>query len=214
MPSISYAITVCNEDKELRHLVNTLLPYVRQIDEIVIQADEENVTPEVQTAMKELAKSELNRYSNVKLTFFPLSKDFATYKNNLKNCCTKDYVFFIDADEYPDTYLLEVLPKLLKANTNVDLFLVARINTVEGITPEHIKKWGWRVNDDGWINHPDYQTRIIANKPELKWVGKVHEKIEGYKTLSQLPSDIHQLALHHPKTIDRQEKQNAFYSTI
>ena len=85
MPSISYAITVCNEHEELKRLVTKVLPYVREIDEIVIQADEETVTPEVQTVMKELANSELNRYSNVKLTFYPLSKDFATYKNNLKN---------------------------------------------------------------------------------------------------------------------------------
>jgi len=38
-------------------------------------------------------------------------------------------------------------------------------------------------------------------------------KSRGYKTIAQLPA-YKDLALYHPKTIERQEKQNNFYNTL
>jgi nitrogen fixation protein len=61
------------------------------------------------------------------------------------------------------------------------------------------------------INLPDLQSRIIKNKPELIWDGKVHERIQGYRTVSRLPEQFY---LQHPKTIERQEIQNKLYETI
>jgi len=37
--------------------------------------------------------------------------------------------------------------------------------------------------------------------------------LEGYKTLSYLPLE-EEYSLYHPKTIDRQEKQNSYYDTL
>jgi len=91
--------------------------------------------------------------------------------------------------------------------------LVPRVNTVEGLTQEHINKWGWILNESGWVNWPDPQWRIYRNTEEIRWENKVHEKLSGYKTISNLPSNP-TLALHHPKTIERQEKQNAYYETL
>jgi len=81
------------------------------------------------------------------------------------------------------------------------------------ITPEHISKWGWRVNDAGWVNWPDYQWRIWRNKPEIQWVNKVHERLDGFKQYTAMP-DVEYFALYHPKTIERQEKQNSYYDTL
>lgn len=61
------------------------------------------------------------------------------------------------------------------------------------------------------INYPDYQSRIIKNKPEILWKGSVHERIVGYKTSVELPAGYELL---HPKTIERQERQNQFYNTL
>jgi hypothetical protein len=47
----------------------------------------------------------------------------------------------------------------------------------------------------------------------IKWINKVHEVLEGYKIMSYLPID-EEWCLLHPKTIERQEKQNKFYSEI
>jgi hypothetical protein len=121
-----------------------------------------------------LLKYVIDDYPVVKSIEFGLDKDFATFKNNLKNHCTKDYIFFIDADEYPTEHLLKLLKQVITANSGVECFALPRINTVKGLTSEHINKWGWFINDKGWINYPDYQTRICKNTPEIKWTGKVH----------------------------------------
>lgn len=63
------------------------------------------------------------------------------------------------------------------------------------------------------VNWPDYQWRIWKNKPEIKWVNKVHERLDGFKTYTAMP-DVEYFALNHPKTIEKQEKQNNYYDTL
>jgi len=205
---ISYAITVCNELKEITSLINFLLVRIDEEDEIVIQYDSESATKEVigyLNVIKDLQKQ-------IKIISFPLNKDFASFKNNLKGNCSGEYIFQIDADEEPSEILLERLKQILTTN-DVDIIFVPRVNTVKGLTEEHIKKWGWRVDEKGWVNWPDYQTRIYKNTNEVVWYGKVHERISGYDTFTNFPSD-EKYSLYHHKEIERQEKQNDFYDKI
>jgi glycosyltransferase involved in cell wall biosynthesis len=204
---ISYAITVHNELEELMKLLDFLNNNIREEDEIVIQYDEGGVTDEVLEFLK--IKKELHGYTVVG---FPLNKDFASYKNNLKANCKGDYIFQIDADEIPHEVMIAYLPEVLESNP-VDIIFVPRVNTVNGLTQEHIQKWRWNVNEKGWVNWPDYQTRIYKNTEDVSWMNKVHEKITGYDTFSNFPAEEH-WALYHPKQIDRQEQQNQFYDTI
>jgi hypothetical protein len=208
MASISYAITVHNELEELTKLLNFLQMRIREEDEIVIQYDEGGVTDEVMDYLNLMDSI----HDNHKVIGFPLNNHFANYKNNLKSNCSKDYIFQIDADEIPHEYLVEVIGEVLDTN-NVDILFVPRINTVEGLTQEHITKWGWQLNDKGWVNFPDYQTRIYRNTKDVQWMNKVHERITGYDTFSSLPTD-EQWCLYHPKQIERQEKQNEYYEKI
>lgn len=205
--TLSYAITVCNELEEITKLVDFLSTKINKEDEIVIQYDEQSVTPEVLEYLN-LQKM----MHNHTIIGFPLNKDFASFKNNLKSNCTKDYIFQIDADEIPHEVLVDYLPQLLSDNP-VDIIFVPRINTVEGLTQEHIDKWKWKVDDNGWVNFPDYQTRIYKNTEDITWMNKVHERITGYDTFSNFPAE-ETWCLYHPKQIDRQEKQNEFYETI
>ena len=205
---ISYAITVCNELEEITNLLNFLQTNIKEEDEIVIQYDESGVTDEVLDYLKLMDKM----HSNHKVIGFPLNKDFASFKNNLKSHCSKDYIFQIDADEIPHEALIEYLPQLLE-NNPVDVIFVPRVNTVEGLTDEHIKKWGWNVDEKGWVNFPDYQLRIYKRTDSVRWMNPVHETITGYDTFSNFPAE-EQWSLYHPKQIDRQEKQNEFYETI
>lgn len=200
MPSISYAITACNEHVELARLLELLRNNIRPEDEIVIQLDMDGATKEV----REVA----NKY-----TMHPLNGDFATFKNHLRKFCTKDYIFQIDADEYPHLNLIHNLSDIVEYNQTIDVFLVPRINTVEGLTEQHIKQWGWNVNDKGWVNFPDYQWRIWRNTNKIKWINKVHERLDGFQTYSSLPQ-MEEYCLYHPKDIKRQEKQNQFYNTL
>ena len=205
---ISYAITVCNEFVEIQNLLTFLLEHKRDEDEISILFDVNNGDEKVEEYLR--AKSVNNEFNWVKGNF---KGHFADWKNYLTTLCSGDYIFQIDADEYPHSTLIEKLPEILEGNPNNDVYLVPRVNTVEGLTEEHIQKWGWRVSSKGWVNWPDYQWRIWKNKPEIKWVNKVHERLEGFESYAPLP-DLELLALYHPKEIKRQERQNAYYDTL
>jgi len=210
MINITYAITVCNELEEITKLVDFLKDKIEKEDEILIQYDEDSVSDAIKNYLKII--SQLHN-TNIKVIGFPLNNDFASYKNNLKTHANGIFIFQIDADETPSEYLMENIHEFIEYNKDVDLFFIPRINTVEGLTKEHIKKWKWNVTDAGWVNFPDYQTRLYRRTSEIEWQGKVHERIIGYNTLSVLPSE-EQYCLYHHKKIERQEKQNAYYDTI
>ena len=205
---ISYAITVCNELKEITELTNFLQSRIEEEDEIIIQYDTNGVTKEVSDFLTIFG--EINKQT--KIVSFPLNKDFASFKNNLKKNCNGDYIFQIDADETPTEYLMQNLKTILESN-NVDIVFVPRVNTVNGLTEAHIQGWGWRVNEKGWVNFPDYQTRIYKNTDDVEWFGKVHERISGYNTFANFPAE-ERFSLYHHKQIERQEKQNNFYNNI
>ena len=205
---ISYAITVCNELKEIIELTNFLQSRIEEEDEIIIQYDTNGVTKEVSDFLTIFG----NINKQTKIVSFPLNKDFATFKNNLKKNCSGDYIFQIDADEIPTEYLMQNIKTILESN-NVDIVFVPRVNTVNGLTEAHIQGWGWSVNEKGWVNFPDYQTRIYKNTNDVEWFGKVHERISGYNTFANFPAE-ERFSLYHHKQIERQEKQNNFYNNI
>jgi hypothetical protein len=206
---ISYAITVCNEFVEIQRLVDFIRKNKRQQDEIIVLYDQKNGNEEIANWLTKQSK-----YPNFQFwRGMDFDGHFANWKNKLTEYCSGDYIFQIDADELPHKALIDNLPIILDSNPDNEVYLVPRVNTVEGLTQDHIQKWRWNVNEKGWVNWPDYQWRIWKNTPEIKWKNKVHEVLEGYKTYAPLP-DQEELALYHPKTIERQEKQNAYYDTL
>ena len=207
---IGYFVTACNEVNELTRLLLMLKTNISESDCIGILLDEDNHTNEV----RELCEKFLLPDNSIRIAYAPLNKDFATFKNvgyELFEDC--DWIFQIDADELPSSTLIENIHDILKMNPTIELIYVPRINTVEGLTQEHIQKWQWNVNAEGCVNWPDYQGRIYKRNKNIKWDGKVHERITGVKYLSHLPPN-EELAFHHPKTIQRQEQQNKYYETI
>jgi len=205
---ISYAITVCNEKLEVKRLVDFLLANKHKQDEIVVLYDQKNGNEEVINML-----TKLNKLPNFQVWRGYFEGHFADWKNKLTEYCSGDYIFQIDADEIPHEFLLKNLHSLLKANPDNEVYLVPRVNTVEGLTQDHITKWRWNVDDKGWVNWPDYQWRVWKNTPDIKWVNKVHERLEGFKTYAPLPQS-EDFALYHPKDIKRQEKQNTYYDTL
>ena len=204
---ISYAITVCNEFVEIQKLVNFLIKHKSIQDEIVILYDEKNGDIEVENYLR--ARSVNGEFNWHKASF---NNHFADWKNKLTSLCKGDYIYQIDADEMISKYCIENLGMILQYN-NVDVLKVPRINTVKDLTQEHIQKWGWRVDENGWVNFPDFQWRIYKNNGKIKWKNKVHEVLEGHKSISYLPLE-EPWCLKHPKTIERQEKQNSYYDTL
>jgi glycosyltransferase involved in cell wall biosynthesis len=210
---ISYAIPVCNELEEIQKLLDFLQQYIRQSDQLVIMIDDENGNNEVEDYVEDFLIVYKDRI-DMRVIYHPLNNDFAAHKNFLNKCCTGDWIFQIDADELPAESLMINLPAILETNDNVDAIWVPRVNIVNGLTEEHVAKWGWTVNEEGWVNWPnDSQLRLYKNKPEIVWERKVHERLTGYKTISKLPVDG-SFALWHIKDIARQERQNEFYEKI
>ena len=92
--------------------------------------------------------------------------------------CSGDWIFQIDADEVPHETLIELLPEIILSNPDNEVIRVPRVNTVNGLTEEYIRQWGWNVDEKGWVNWPDFQWRIYKNNTKIKWVNKVHEVLE------------------------------------
>ena len=204
---ISYGITVHNEADELNRLLEILIHKSDKEDEIVICVDGED------DGVKFVLDSWCQQYGHNKLIKVyqrKLDGDFASQKNSVIENSTGDYIFHIDADEYPHETLLGQLKQIIEMNDNVDLIWIHRVNTVEGMKEEHIQKWGWRISEKGWVNYPDYQARVFRNHKDIRWTRPLHEYITGSKTYAHLPPH-EELSLYHPKTIQKQEEQNMFY---
>jgi hypothetical protein len=206
---ISYAVTVADEIKEIQTLLPILIENKLKDDEIVVQYDNQKVSIEVLEYLNDLV---FEKKINL-LVGYPLNGDFGTYKQHLTQNCTGDWIFQLDADEILEPTLIQSLQDILNGNENIEMFFIPRINIVNGLTPEHIAKWRWQVNEKGWVNFPDVQGRLYRNKQSIFWAGKVHEQLQGFESYTIFPQD-ETYCIKHIKEIERQEKQNALYETL
>tara|TARA_B100001113_G_scaffold332768_1_gene310057 strand:+ start:263 stop:910 length:648 start_codon:yes stop_codon:yes gene_type:complete len=201
---ISYGITVHNEAEELQKLLEVLNKNIDKEDEIVVCVDGDD--EKVEAVLGE----SLDSWQNYIVYKRKLNGNFAEHKNSVIEKASGDYVFHIDADEYPNEILIQQLKEILEIN-EVDLIWIPRVNTIEGMKQEHVQKWGWRITGKGWVNYPDYQARVFRRDKSIRWTRPLHEYIKGCKTYAHLPPH-EELSLYHPKTIQKQEKQNLFYN--
>jgi len=205
---ISYGITVHNESEELNKLLEILVHKSDTEDEIVICDDFSNKETRDVIDHWELHSPDskvIKHYTR------KLDGDFSAQKNSVIENSTGDYIFHIDADEYPHETLLVQLKQILEIN-DVDLLWIPRVNTIDGMEEHHIQKWGWRITENNWVNYPDYQARVFRNREDIRWTRPLHEYISGCDTYSHLPPH-ESLSLYHPKTIQKQEQQNLFYNS-
>ena len=176
---ISYGITVHDEQRELERLLSKLLVGIDEQDEVVICVDGNH------KGVKEVIElysidSRVIHYNR------KLDGNFADHKNSVIEKSTGDYIFHIDADEYPHEILLQQLKQILEIN-DVDLIWIPRVNTIQGMEQQHIQKWGWRITENNWVNYPDYQSRVFRHDNEIRWERPLHELIKGAKTYAHLP---------------------------
>ena len=201
---ISYTILTHNETDSLSKLLEFVFEHKKEDDEIVV-VDDYSKKPTREILYLYSERDDFRYYQR------KLKKDFAAQHNYANSLCRGDYIFSFDADEVPHEFLIDNVHELLE--NEVELIWVPRVNTVEGLTEKHIQQWGWRVNDKGWINYPDYQARIYKHVSHIKWIRPVHEYVTGPKSYAHLPPQ-EELSLYHHKTIDKQEQQNKLYEKI
>ena len=204
---VCYKILTHNETDSLEKLLDFLFKNIKEQDHIIV-VDDYSDAPTRKILSKYVESNQYDYYQH------NLDGDFSKQHNYANSLVREefDYIFCIDADEIPNKWLIENIHEILESN-DVDLIWLPRVNTVEGITEEHIQRWGWRVNEQGWVNFPDYQGRIYRNDKSIYWENAVHEVIKGAKKVSQFPPE-EEFCLYHPKDIERQEKQNELYSQI
>ena len=204
---ICYKILTHNETNSLEKLLDFLFENIKETDHIIV-VDDFSDSPTRKILSKYVESNQYDYFQN------KLEDDFSKQHNYADSLVRDefDYIFSIDADELPNKWLIENIHEILESN-DVDLIWVPRINTVEGITEEYIQQWGWRVNEKGWVNFPDYQGRIYKNDESINWENPVHEIVTGAKKVSHFPTE-EEFCLYHPKDIQRQVKQNELYSKI
>ena len=205
---IGYAITVCNEFVEIQKLIPFLLANKRDVDQVVVLYDEAHGDVGVEEYLR---ATSISNPTHFQWYSKPFSNNFAEWKNLLTSLCDGDYIINIDADEMPCEDFIKNISEVLENNPEVSMFMVPRRNIVNGITPQHVAKWGWRVDNQNRINWPDYQMRVYKNDKHIKWVNPVHEVLTGFNTYAPLPDEMY---FDHIKDIKKQEKQNNLYSTI
>lgn len=211
--AISYLITCSNEKQSLINLLHRIGDnFIDPDDEMIVVLDSD-CTDNKKT------KQILLDYEGNESWYYTHSLDhnYSEHKNWGAKLCKNPWIFQIDADELPTETLLYNVKPIIEANPDIEAFWVPRINDFIGVTEEHARKWGWRLTisptyNRPIVNWPDPQCRLFRNEPDrIKWVGRLHERIQGNKNYVYLPAD-ESLALYHDKTIEKQVETNLKYN--
>lgn len=201
MVKISYAICVCNEDRELNSLINFLLKVKDEEDEINILVDAKNATQEVRDILKTYE-------DKIVVNEREFDGKFSEHRNYHTTKCSGDYIFVIDADEMPQ----EALTSNIKGFDG-DIMYIPRINICPGYTAEWLDSHKFQINEMGWINYPDYQGRYYKNNGKIKWENDLHERLVGGEQVARLDTKP-LVSLLHIKTVERQDKQREYYNSL
>tara|TARA_B110000503_G_scaffold10795_1_gene14697 strand:+ start:2663 stop:3274 length:612 start_codon:yes stop_codon:yes gene_type:complete len=198
---ISYAICVCNEDNELNSLLSFLVKVIDDEDEINVLVDSGKVTEEVRNVLKKFEK-------RIIVNDREFCGNFSEHRNYHITKCTGDYIFVLDADEIPREAVIENIKTF-----DGDILALPRINIIPGYTEEWCKKLNFSTNEMGWINWPDYQCRFFKNNGKISWSLGLHERLVGSDKIGQLQANP-QYALWHVKSVQKQDKQDDFYTKL
>lgn len=209
--NISYVITVADEEQEFFKLLDHLKPNLKDNDEVVVKVDTTKVTQNILSYMEETHRGNKDSIVN-QWVCGEFNGNFSDWKNEMIIHCNKPIIFWLDADELPNPQLLEDLPLIMELNEEVDIFRVPRQNFVDGINEDYIQQMRWRKDHQNRINWPDFQARIMRNKPGIEWGGQVHETLTGGRLTVELPQEVEYSLLHY-KTMDKQLLQNKRYET-
>jgi len=192
----SYAITVCNESKDLYSLISFLKKVKDPEDEINVLVDTAHVSPQVLKVVEHFK-------SDIVVNERDFDGKFSDHRNYHISKCNGDYIFIIDADEMPQEKLIKNIKYVIEQN-KAELVYVPRINVVLGSTQEWLDKCKFQVNEAGWINWPDMQSRIFKTNIGIEYTNDIHETLvyKG-KNVGGLPADP-TIALWHIKSMEKQ----------
>ena len=170
---ISACYIVKNNSADLKISLSSLKKFV---DEIIV-VDTGSTDDTVKVAKK----------FNAKIFYHDWNDDFSSPRNLALQKCSGDWIIFLDADEFFSAETSKNIPFVVEKaeefkQNAVQVFLI------------NIDK-----DDDNKIQDTDYVVRIMKNRKDLRYVGKIHEEIRlGENILSEVvtcPQNV--LSLYH-----------------
>ena len=197
MVRLTYSIQVCNESRELFSLLNFIVKVKDEEDNIHVVVDTNNITEKVEKVLAHFSE-------NITLFRRPFD-DFCKNSQFHADSATGDYVFGVDADEMPQEMLIKSIKNIIE-QSGAEIITIPRINIHPGATREFIEQSKFNVNEVGFINWPDYQTRIYKKCDHITWTDELHTKLTGTDKIVGLQADP-KLALWHIKSIEKQESR-------
>lgn len=201
--NISYLVTTHNEDNTLHKLLSQLSSNLKSNHEIVVLDDHSD--NERTLKIFEEFKDKINLHKR------KLDRHYGEHKNYGIDLCEGSYIFQLDGDEYPTKLLSENIDIIIEQNKHSEVIWIPRINLFHGVTDNDALKWGWNLKYKRYVNFPDYQSRIFANLPYIRYQRRLHEKVEGFKSHTFIPPQ-EDYAIVHEKSIEKQIETNLKYN--
>jgi glycosyltransferase involved in cell wall biosynthesis len=167
---LSYLITSHNEEDSLNRLLEKLILYKKDNQEIIL-LDDYSDNNKTNTIIQSF-KGKINFYQK------KLDKDYGAHKNYGISLCKGKWVFQIDADECPTDILLENINEILEANDSNEVIWLPRLNYFYGVTQQDIMMWGWNCNTFKDLIH---EKLIDDTSEEYKFLKNEGLILEEYK---------------------------------
>ncbi len=135
--TLSYLVTCHNEESSLDKLLSVLVEN-KEDDHDIVLIDDFSDNPKTINI--------INKYRD-SITWHTrkLNRNYGAQKNFGIESCNGDWIFQIDADEYPTIELINNINSILDANIDNEVLWVPRLNIFHGVDDSDIRQWGWTV---------------------------------------------------------------------
>lgn len=173
MFTLSLAMIVKNEETTIERVLNCAKAFC---DEIII----------VDTGSSDSTIDKCNKYTK-NIFHFKWCDDFSKARNFAFSKATKDYIIWLDADDYIDNENISKIIELKKGDKNPDMFMLKYV-------------MGFKNNISTF---EFYRERIIKNNKTFMWEGFIHEAIALTKNI--IYTDIQ---IEHRKEKENPPKRN------
>lgn len=128
----------------------------------------------------------------IKLYEFPWCDDFAEARNFAKSKATSDYIFWMDADDELDEFLI----------AKMKIFSEWKYNRI-GVTNPQAFRFLCVGMKDGEEQQAGFQVRLFQNLEGIKWESRVHETVdESLGVLGITPITYRAMKIRHLGTAD------------
>lgn len=161
---LSQVLIVKNEEKN----IETALTWAKNIafEQIVVDTGSTDRTAEIAEEL------------GAKVVYFEWINDFAAAKNFAMDLAKGNWIAILDADEYMSeqdaSKLMYVLNKIQKSKEQLQ-----KIDAIECPL--------YNLDDSGNVSSVIRHQRIFQNRPDLRFVGRIHEIIELKNSYAEVP---------------------------